>query len=229
MQGFRTRALAFACCVIVGGAATVTAQAAPPASAPPASAPPASVPPASATGSATAASNAVAAGAASAGAVPPASTTPATGTTSASNAVSTGALAARNAGPSSAPASAASSGGTGNIESNPFFKPSTLPFGAPDFAKIKASDYVPAIEVGMRQQMAEIDKIANDPAPPTFDNTLVAMERTGRMLTRVMNVFELYTGADTTPVLQKISEEEAPKLAAHQDAIFLDQKLYDRV
>ncbi|MGH8110367.1 MAG: hypothetical protein ACREPL_00265 [Rhodanobacteraceae bacterium] len=213
MQGFRTRALAFACCAIVGGAATVTAQAAPPASAPPASAPPASVPPASATGSATAASNALAAGAASAGAVPPASTTPATGTTSAS----------------SAPASAASSGGTGNIESNPFFKPSTLPFGAPDFAKIKASDYVPAIEVGMRQQMAEIDKIANDPAPPTFDNTLVAMERTGRMLTRVMNVFELYTGADTTPVLQKISEEEAPKLAAHQDAIFLDQKLYDRV
>ncbi|MGH8110810.1 MAG: M3 family metallopeptidase [Rhodanobacteraceae bacterium] len=138
--------------------------------------------------------------------------------------MSTGAAAA-----GSAPASATSSGAPGSLASNPFFKPSTLPFGAPDFAKIKDSDYVPAIEAGMQRQMAEVDKIANNPAPPTFDNTLVAMERTGQMLTRVMNVFELYTGADTKPALQKISEEEAPKLAAHQDAIFLNQKLFDRV
>ncbi len=112
---------------------------------------------------------------------------------------------------------------------NPFFTPSTLPFGAPDFSKIKDSDYVPAMETGMRRQMAEVDRIANNPAPPTFENTIVAMEKTGQLLTRVMNVFSLYTGADTNPTLQKISEEMAPRLAAHQDAIYLDAKLFDRI
>ncbi|MBS0383633.1 MAG: M3 family metallopeptidase [Proteobacteria bacterium] len=113
--------------------------------------------------------------------------------------------------------------------SNPFFQPSTLPFGTFDFSKIKDSDYVPAMEAGMREQMKEIDKIANNPAAPTFDNTLVAMEKTGQMLTRVMNVFSLYTGADTNPQLEKISEEMAPKLAAHQDAIYLNAKLFARI
>ncbi|TAN04160.1 MAG: M3 family peptidase [Rhodanobacteraceae bacterium] len=113
--------------------------------------------------------------------------------------------------------------------SNPFFKPSTLPFGAPDFSKIKDSDYVPAMEEGMRLQMQEIDKIANNPASPTFENTIVAMEKTGQMLTRVMNVFSLYAGADTSPTIEKISEQEAPKLAAHQDAIYLNAKLFDRI
>ncbi len=112
---------------------------------------------------------------------------------------------------------------------NPFFQPSTLPFGTMDFGKIKDADYVPAIEEGMRRQMREIDAIADNPAPPTFDNTIVAMEKTGQMLTRVMNVFSLYTGADTNPGLQKISEQEAPKLAAHQDAIYLNAKLFDRI
>ncbi|HEU0276993.1 MAG TPA: M3 family metallopeptidase [Rhodanobacteraceae bacterium] len=112
---------------------------------------------------------------------------------------------------------------------NPFFEPSTLPFGTPDFAKIKDSDYVPAMEAGMRRQAAEIDKIANDPAAPTFENTIVAMEKTGQLLTRVMNVFSLYAGADTNPTLQKISEEQAPKLAAHQDAIYLNPKLFARI
>ena len=117
----------------------------------------------------------------------------------------------------------------GNTASNPFFKPSTLPFGTMDFSKIKDSDYVPAMEAGMRRQMREIDAIANNPAAPTFDNTIVAMEKTGRMLNRVMNIFSLYAGADTNPTLQKISEEEAPKLAAHQDAIYLNAKLFARI
>jgi peptidyl-dipeptidase Dcp len=112
---------------------------------------------------------------------------------------------------------------------NPFFQPSTLPFGTFDFSKVKDSDYVPAMEEGMRRQMAEIDKIANNPAAPTFDNTIVAMEKTGQMLTRVMNVFSLYAGADTNPQLEKISEQEAPKLAAHQDAIYLNAKLFARI
>ncbi|HET7593633.1 MAG TPA: dipeptidyl carboxypeptidase II, partial [Rhodanobacteraceae bacterium] len=125
------------------------------------------------------------------------------------------------------PASGASSGG--DIASNPFFKPSTLPFGTPDFSKIQDSDYVPAIEKGMALQKQEIEKIADNPEPPTFDNTIVAMEKTGAMLDRVMSVFNLYTGADTDPKLQKISEEMAPKLAAHQDAIYLNAKLFDRI
>ncbi|HET7610252.1 MAG TPA: M3 family metallopeptidase, partial [Rhodanobacteraceae bacterium] len=125
------------------------------------------------------------------------------------------------------PASGASSGG--DITSNPFYKPSTLPFGAPDFSKIHDSDYAPAMEKGMALQKQEIEKIANNPEPPTFENTIVAMEKTGAMLDRVMSVFNLYTGADTDPKLQQISEEMAPKLAAHQDAIYLNAKLFDRI
>ncbi len=117
----------------------------------------------------------------------------------------------------------------GNTTSNPFFKPSTLPFGTMDFSKIKDSDYVPAMEAGMRRQVREINAIADNPAAPTFDNTIVAMEKTGRMLNRVMNIFSLYAGADTNPTLQKISEQEAPKLAAHQDAIYLNAKLFARI
>ncbi|MGH8126071.1 MAG: M3 family metallopeptidase, partial [Rhodanobacteraceae bacterium] len=117
----------------------------------------------------------------------------------------------------------------GSTPSNPLYRPSTLPFGTPDFSKITDSDYVPAIEKGMQLQMREIGKIADNPAPPTFQNTIVAMEKTGQLLTRVMNVFNLYTGADTNPTLQKISEQEAPRLAAHQDAIHLNAKLFGRI
>jgi peptidyl-dipeptidase Dcp len=117
----------------------------------------------------------------------------------------------------------------GNLKSNPFYKPSPLPFGAPDFSKIKDADYVPAFEAGMRRQIAEIDRIADNPAPPSFDNTVAAMEKTGAMLTRVEEVFNLMTGADTDDALQKIAEQEAPKLAAQQDAIYLNTRLFDRI
>ncbi|HET7930316.1 MAG TPA: M3 family metallopeptidase [Rhodanobacteraceae bacterium] len=127
------------------------------------------------------------------------------------------------------PPAAAKAAPAANTTANPFYKASTLPFGAPDFSKIKDSDYVPAMTRGMQLQMQEVDKIANDPAAPTFDNTIVAMEKTGAMLTRVMNVFNLLAGADTNPTLEKISEEMAPKLAAHQDAIYLNAKLFARI
>jgi peptidyl-dipeptidase Dcp len=110
-----------------------------------------------------------------------------------------------------------------------FDAPSPLPLEAPQFDKIKDTDFQPAAEKAMAQQRAEIDKIANDPAPPTFDNTIVAMERSGRMLDRVGSVFFALTGADTNPVLQGTEMAEAPKLAAHQDAIYLDPKLFARV
>ncbi len=113
--------------------------------------------------------------------------------------------------------------------SNPFYAASTLPFQAPPFDKIKDSDYQPAIEAGMAQQRAEVKAIADDSAPPTFDNTIVALEKSGQLFNRVMQVFGGVTGANLSPELQKVQEIEAPKLAAHQDAIFLDSKLFQRV
>jgi len=124
---------------------------------------------------------------------------------------------------------AASGANAGNITANPFYKASTLPFQAPDFSKIKDSDYQPAMEEGMRQQSAEIDKIANNPAAPTFDNTLVAMEKSGQMLTRVMLAFSTVAGANTDDTLQKVQETEASKLSAHQDSIYLNPKLFARI
>ncbi len=112
---------------------------------------------------------------------------------------------------------------------NPFFTPSKLPFQAPPFDKIKDSDYQPAFEKGMQQQLEEIKKIADNPAPPTFKNTLVALEKSGQLLTRVSLVFNAVTGANTDSILQKVQEEEAPKLAAQNDAIYLNAKLFKRV
>ena len=112
---------------------------------------------------------------------------------------------------------------------NPFFGPSPLPFQAPPFDKIKDSDYQPAIEAGMAEELKEIQAIANDPAPPTFDNTFVAMEKSGQLLRRVMQTFFSVTAANTNPELQKVRSIEAPKLAAHRDAIYLDSKLFQRV
>lgn len=115
------------------------------------------------------------------------------------------------------------------VSSNPFFAASTLPFQAPPFDKITDGDYQPAIEEGMRQHLLEIEKIANNPAAPTFDNTFVAMEKSGAMLTRVLAAFFAVTGANTDEALQKVQEHEAPLLAAHQDAIRLNDKLFHRV
>ena len=113
--------------------------------------------------------------------------------------------------------------------SNPFFAPSTLPFQAPPFDKIKDEDYQPAMEAGMAEERKEIDAIANNPAPPTFENTIVAMEKSGQLLQRVQAAFFSVSAANTNPALQKVRSIEAPKLAAHQDAIHLGAKLFQRV
>jgi peptidyl-dipeptidase Dcp len=112
---------------------------------------------------------------------------------------------------------------------NPFAKASTLPYQAPPFDKIKDSDYQPAIDAGMKQQAVEIENIANNKAAPTFVNTVEAIEKTGALLTRVGEVFGAVAGANTDPVLQKVQEDEAPKLSAHQDAIYLNPKLFARI
>jgi peptidyl-dipeptidase Dcp len=113
--------------------------------------------------------------------------------------------------------------------SNPFFAPSTLPFHAPPFDKIKNEDFQPAIEAGMAQQQAEVKLIDDNPDVPTFDNTIVAMEKSGQLLDRVMAAFNGVTGANTNDTLQKVKTIEAPKLAAHRDFIFLNPKLFTRV
>jgi peptidyl-dipeptidase Dcp len=113
--------------------------------------------------------------------------------------------------------------------SNPFYAPSKLPFQAPPFDKIKDSDYQPAIEAGMAQQREEMKAIAANPAPPTFENTIVAMEKSGRLFDRAMSAFNAVTGTNLNPELQNVQKIEAPKLAAHDDAIYLDPKLFQRV
>jgi peptidyl-dipeptidase Dcp len=119
--------------------------------------------------------------------------------------------------------------GPAQPRANPFFETSPLPFQAPQFNLIKDDDFQPAIEEGMKRQIAEIRRIANNPAPPTFDNTLVAMEKSGQMLNRVEQVFQALNSADTNDTLQDVDEAEAPRLAAHQDAIYLNAKLFRRV
>ena len=112
---------------------------------------------------------------------------------------------------------------------NPFAKPSTLPLHAPPFDKIHDSDYQPALEEGMKQQIAEVEAIANSKARPTFANTIVALEKSGRMLDRATSAFFGVVQANTNDTLDKVQADEAPKLAAHADAIFLNPKLFARV
>ena len=112
---------------------------------------------------------------------------------------------------------------------NPFYAPSTLPFQAPPFDRIKDSDYQPAIEAGMAVELSEIKRIADNPAPPTFANTFVAMEKSGLLLSRALAAFRLVSEADTNPTLQSAKAALAPKIAAHEDAIHLDKKLFERV
>jgi peptidyl-dipeptidase Dcp len=112
---------------------------------------------------------------------------------------------------------------------NPFYAPSSLPFQAPPFDKIQDGDYQPAIEAGMAEQLVEIRAIAHNPEPPSFENTVVALEKSGRLLDRVSSVLDAVTSANTNPDLQKVQQIEAPKLAAHHDAIYLDSRLYHRV
>ena len=112
---------------------------------------------------------------------------------------------------------------------NPFFAKSKLPFQAPDFSKIKTSDFKPALEQGMKEKLAEIAKIANNPVSATFENTILPLEKSGALLSRTNHVFSLLTGANTNPELQQIEEEEAPKLAATTDAMYLNTKLFKRI
>ena len=112
---------------------------------------------------------------------------------------------------------------------NPFYAKSTLPFEAPPWDRIRDADFQPAIEAGIAAQQREIAAIANDPAKPEFHNTFEAMERSGALLNRALRAFSAVAGANTNPGIQKVQQEEAPKLAAHADAIHLNERLWLRV
>jgi len=112
---------------------------------------------------------------------------------------------------------------------NPFARASTLPYQAPPFDRIKSADYRPAIEAGMAEQRAEVRRIADDPAVPTFDNTIAPLERSGRLLDRANAAFGGVTGANTDDTLQAAQTALAPLRSAHADAINLDPKLFARV
>jgi peptidyl-dipeptidase Dcp len=112
---------------------------------------------------------------------------------------------------------------------NPLLATSPLLYEAPPFDRIKDADYEPAIMEGMRQQRAEIDAIANSPAAATFENTLVAMEHTGRALKRAGAIFFGLTQSNSDEKMLALREKLAPILAAHDDAIYQDPKLFARV
>ncbi|HYM41134.1 MAG TPA: M3 family metallopeptidase [Steroidobacteraceae bacterium] len=119
--------------------------------------------------------------------------------------------------------------GKSPMADNPFARPSTLPFQLPPFDKIHDSDYQPAFEAGMREHLGEVKAIAHNPHPATFDNTIVALERSGQLLDRVATAFFNLNSCNTDPQMQQVETQMAPKLTAHQDAIYLDPALWARV
>lgn len=118
---------------------------------------------------------------------------------------------------------------TSSTKENPLLTESTLDYQAPDFSKIRPAHFIPAIEEGIRIQLAEIDSITSNTAAPTFENTVLAYEKSGRLLARATSILSALVGADGTEELQKIDEETTPMLSAHHDALLLNEKLFARI
>jgi peptidyl-dipeptidase Dcp len=131
---------------------------------------------------------------------------------------------AQDASPVSVPSPAAAP-----APANPFFGESPLPLHYPQFDRIRDSDFAPAFDRGMDEELAEVSAIADNPAPPTFDNTIVALQRAGRILERARTVFSSLVGADTNDAREALRAEYAPKFSAHRDAIMLNPRLFARI
>jgi peptidyl-dipeptidase Dcp len=114
-------------------------------------------------------------------------------------------------------------------QDNPFAMPSELPYALPPFDRITDEHYRPAFEAGLAEQVAEVEAIAGSPEPPTFGNTVVALERSGRLLSRVSGVFFNLAGSDSNDTIRDLQTAFAPRLAAHHDAIYLNEQLFARV
>jgi peptidyl-dipeptidase Dcp len=128
-----------------------------------------------------------------------------------------------------ATAPASSTAGSSAMADNPFTRPSTLPFELPPFDRIHDGDYRPAFEAGMAEQLKQVAAIAKNPAPATFENTIVALEKSGQLRTRVEIVFSNLNSCNTDDEMQKIDTEMSPRLTAQDDAILLDPALWARV
>lgn len=119
--------------------------------------------------------------------------------------------------------------GSGANRQNPLLQKSSLPFGAPDFSKIKETDYLPAIEVAIKEQRNNIQKIVNNKKKPTFQNTILAFEESGILLDRIMNVFDGLTSAHKTPTIAETEKEVMPLLTNLDNEISFNQKLFERI
>jgi peptidyl-dipeptidase Dcp len=119
---------------------------------------------------------------------------------------------------------------TPTAPANPLLAPWTGPYGGvPPFDKVQVSDIGPALEAAMAENLAEIDKIAGDPAPPTFANTIAAMERAGATLDRVRTIYGIWSSNLNSPEFQAVEREMAPKLAAFDDKITQNDALFRRI
>ena len=112
---------------------------------------------------------------------------------------------------------------------NPFTSPSTLPYQLPDFSRMPEDAFLPAFDAGIREHAAQIEAIAGNPEAPDFGNTIAALERSGQALGRTAVVFFTLCAAHATDGVQRIQQEISPRLAAHEDAVYLNRNLFDRV
>ncbi|HEY2357595.1 MAG TPA: M3 family metallopeptidase, partial [Phenylobacterium sp.] len=133
--------------------------------------------------------------------------------------------------PASAAAQAtASQGSASPTAANPLTKPWTGPYGGvPPFDQVKIADFKPGLEAAIAEELAEVDAIANNPAAPTFDNTIAALERTGKTGDRIGTIYDIWSGTLSTPEMRAIETEMAPKLAAYNDKILQNEKLFRRI
>ncbi|HEX2120311.1 MAG TPA: M3 family peptidase, partial [Thermoanaerobaculia bacterium] len=114
--------------------------------------------------------------------------------------------------------------------SNPLLEPWTGPYGGvPPFDRVRVADFKPAHEAAMAENLAEVERIANDPAPPTFQNTIAALERTGRTLDRVGSIYGVWSSTMSDDAFQNVEREMAPKLAAFSDQITQNVPLFRRI
>ena len=139
------------------------------------------------------------------------------------------ALSAASLGMAAAPAQGADTTATSVKTMNPFFQQSPLPLQYPQFDKITDADFAPAFERGMADNSREIEAIANSKDKPTFANTILAMESSGQLLRRALTVFFNLASANTNDTLDKLDAEYSPKLAAHNDSVYLNAKLFERI
>ena len=128
------------------------------------------------------------------------------------------------------PAQTSTAGVVAQANQNPLLAQWAGPHGGtPPFDRVRVADFKPALEAGMAEQLAEIDKIAADPAAPTFENTIAAMERAGQTLDRVTTVYGVWGSTMNTPEFQAVQREMAPKLAAFGDKITQNEALFHRI